>query len=35
MIDESCLFRYAKRRGAEKRLKALIREKTNITLRTE
>lgn len=35
VIDESCLFRYAKRRGAEKQLKALIREKTNITLRTE
>ena len=35
VIDESCLFRYAKRRAAEKRLRALIREKTNITLRTE
>ena len=35
VIDESCLFRYAKRRGAEKRLRALIREKTDITLRTE
>ena len=34
-IDESCLFRYAKRRSAEKRLRTLIREKTNITLRTE
>ena len=35
VIDESCLFRYAKRRAAEKRLRALIRVKTNITLRTE
>ena len=35
VIDESCLFRYAKRRSAEKRLRTLIREKTNITLRTE
>lgn len=35
VIDESCLFRYAKRRGAEKRLRELIREKTDITLRTE
>lgn len=35
IIDESSLLRYAKRRGAEKRLRAIIREKTNITLRTE
>lgn len=35
VIDESCLFRYAKRRAAERRLKTLIQEKTNITLRTE
>ena len=35
VVDESCLFRYAKRRGIEKRLRTLIREKTNITLRTE
>ncbi len=34
-IDESCLFRYAKRRGAEKRLKKMIRHQTNIKLRTE
>ena len=34
-VDESCLFRYAKRRTAEKRLRTLIREKTNISLRTE
>lgn len=34
-IDESCLFRYAKRRGAERRLKKLIRHQTNIKLRTE
>ena len=34
-IDESCLFRYAKRRGAEKRFRNLIRNKTDIKLRTE
>ena len=33
-IDESCLFRYARRRGTEKRLRALIREKTDILFRT-
>lgn len=32
-IDESCLFRYAKRRNAELRLKTLIREKTTIQLK--
>lgn len=35
VIDESCLFRYAKRRGADKRLKKLISEQTEIVLRTE
>lgn len=35
VIDESCLFRYAKRRGAENRFKTIVREKTNIALRTE
>lgn len=35
VIDESSLFRYAKRRGAEKRLKKMIRQQTNIKLRTE
>lgn len=34
-IDESCLFRYAKRRGAEKRFRNLIRNKTDIELKTE
>lgn len=33
-IDESCLFRYAKRRGAEKKIMDFIRIKTNIRLRT-
>lgn len=32
-IDESCLFRYAKRRNAEKKIKKLIKEKTEIQLR--
>ena len=35
VIDESCLFRYAQRRTAEKRIKAFIAEKTNIALRTK
>lgn len=35
VIDESSLLRYAKRRGADKRLRTMIREKTDITLRTE
>lgn len=34
MIDESSLFRYAKRRGAEKKILEFIRTKTNIKLRT-
>lgn len=32
-VDESCLFRYAKRRGADKKIKNFISEKTNIELR--
>lgn len=35
VIDESCLFRYATRRGVDKKIRKLIREKTNITLRTK
>lgn len=34
-IDESCMFRYAKRRGAERDIRGLIRAKTDIVLRTE
>lgn len=34
VIDESSLFRYAKRRGIERKLLDLIYEKTNIQLRT-
>lgn len=33
VVDESCMFRYAKRRKAEKKIRKLIKEKTNITLR--
>lgn len=32
-IDESCLFRYAKRRGADKKIRKFILDKTNIKLR--
>ncbi len=35
VVDESCLFRYAARRAVDKNIKKLIREKTNITLRTK
>ncbi len=35
VVDESCLFRYAARRAVDKKIKKLIREKTNITLRTK
>ena len=35
VIDESCLFRYAARRAVDKKIKELISEKTNITLRTK
>ena len=34
-IDESKLFRYARRRGMEKKLRDFLNEKTNITLRLE
>lgn len=33
IIDESCLFRYAARRNAEKRIRTFIAEQTTITLR--
>lgn len=33
VVDESCLFRYAARRTVEKKIRGLITEKTNITLR--
>ena len=33
IIDESCMFRYAKRRGIEKKLKKYISQHTNVTLR--
>lgn len=33
VIDESCLFRYAARRNAEKKIRTFITEKTAITLR--
>ena len=32
-IDESCMFRYAKRRGAEKKIREFINKNTNIQLR--
>ena len=32
-IDESCMFRYANRRGAEKKIREFIKEKTNVQLR--
>ncbi|MBQ4559507.1 MAG: hypothetical protein IJA54_04185 [Tyzzerella sp.] len=32
-VDESCLFRYAKRRGAEKKIREFIAQKTNVQLR--
>lgn len=35
VVDESCLFRYASRRTVDEKIKKLIREKTNITLRTK
>lgn len=35
VIDESCMFRYAKRRGAESNIRSFIRDKTDIVLRTE
>ena len=35
IVDESCMLRYAKRRGAEKEIRELIQTRTDITLRTE
>lgn len=35
VIDESCLFRYAKRRTAENRIRKFIADKTNIILKTK
>ena len=35
VVDESSLFRYAKRRAAYNKIKRFIKEKTRITLRTE
>ena len=35
VVDESCLFRYAARRAVDKKIKELIKEKTNIKLRTK
>jgi len=35
VIDESCLFRYAKRRTSERKIKQFILEETSIVLRTE
>ncbi len=32
-IDESCMFRYAKRRGAEKKIREFICDNTNVELR--
>lgn len=33
VIDESCMFRYAKRRGAEKKIREFIKKNTNVQLR--
>lgn len=33
-IEESCLFRYAKRRGAERKILTFIQEQTTVNLRT-
>ncbi len=35
MVDESCLFRYAKRRGAEKKIREFIQKETTVKLRLE
>ena len=32
-VDESCMFRYAKRRGAEKKIRDFIKKSTNVQLR--
>ena len=34
IVDESCLFRYARRRGADKELKDFIINNTTVELRT-
>ena len=33
VIDESCMFRYAKRRGAEKKIREFIKKNTHVQLR--
>lgn len=35
VVDESQMFRYAKRRTADKRIKEYLRENTNVTLKTQ
>jgi hypothetical protein len=35
IIDESCLFRYAKRRGVASQIEKLIKDNTEIVLRTK
>ena len=35
LVDEGCMFRYAKRRNADKKIRKLICEKTNIELHTK
>ena len=35
VVDESCLFRYATRRAADKKIKRFIKDKTRSNLRTE
>ena len=35
IVDESCMFRYAKRRAADKKIRKFIKEETNIKLRLE
>ena len=35
VVDESCLFRYAKRRAADNKIKTFLKEKTGSNLRTE
>ncbi len=35
VVDESCLFRYARRRAIDQKIKKMIEEKTNITLHVQ
>ena len=35
VLDENSMFRYAKRRNVAKKIREMIEEKTNISLRTE